>query len=198
MGGDMIEVSTEQVCANHQPDQADDPTISAEIHSPIHYIVAQPNQSASWQVNKVLILALGLPFALIATAFSLAGAWLLLPFAGLEITGIGAALYVVCKRLQNKHVLIFDHQQLKVEKGCGKPEHSWMFDVSTLAVAVERQAHPWDALKISLYGHSPNGQCQQVSVGDFLNKQDSQKLLNALRKQGLPVRSDSTLCELQI
>ena len=53
----------------------------------------------------------------IAIAFALKGAWLILPFAGLEMLVLGAALYMVARRgacwqavsIHGDHIEIFDH-----------------------------------------------------------------------------------------
>lgn len=195
----MIKVSTEAISAG---DPFSARKSLATTDSSQQYltqrIIAQANQSANWHTNKLLILALGLPCALIATLFSLAGAWVLLPYVGLEITGISAALYIVCRRLQHRHVLVFKPHQLSVEKGCHQPEQIWIFSLETLSIGVERQTHPWDAPRIKLYGKDPSGHYQQVSIGDFLNKQDSQKLLRALQRQGLRIRNDSVLTRINV
>ncbi|MEL7289923.1 MAG: DUF2244 domain-containing protein, partial [Pseudomonadota bacterium] len=44
-----------------------------------------PNRSATWQQTKHLIAAFALFISSIAIAWSLAGAWVILPFAGLEV-----------------------------------------------------------------------------------------------------------------
>ncbi len=160
------------------------------------YIIAQPNQSASWQDNKCLILSVGIVTGLIATVFSFIGAWLILPFAGIEITALGGALYIVCRKLNRRHVLRFCGDQLIVEKGTGQPQQIWQLDKHSTAIFIERQRHPWDPIKISLCCHKPQDNTEQIKVeqipiGDFLNKEDSQQLLAILRAQGLMVRSDS-------
>jgi len=57
-------------------------------------IIARPNQSATWSDNVLLLLALSVPVLGIAVVFALLGAWLILPFAGLELLALGAALTI--------------------------------------------------------------------------------------------------------
>lgn len=196
----MITVSTEQRAAapdgNANKPSAAPPMGKGEM---AQCIVAKPNRSANWQDNKKLMLALAAPCMLIAIAFGVAtGTWMILPFAGLELTAIAIVLYIVCNRLQYRHVLIFDNYQLYVEKGRYRPQQVWHFILDSVFVSVERPKHPWDPLKIHLYGNDPQGDHQQVIIGDFLNKQDSQQLLNILRKQGLRIRNDSSLVEIEL
>lgn len=176
----MITVSTDK--ASHY---------SATVSSRASCIIAQPNQSANWQANKQILLYIGLASALIATIFSLLGAWLILPFAGLEITALGAALYIVCRKQSLRHVLHFSGDQLLIEKGCNQPEQVWQCSALSTFIVVERQPHPWDPIKISLCNHCANGTIEHISFGGFLNKVDSDQLLKVLRDQGLRVRNDS-------
>ncbi|MEE8059209.1 MAG: DUF2244 domain-containing protein [Pseudomonadales bacterium] len=160
-------------------------------------IIAQPNQSASWQTNKQLILCLGIFSGVIATVFGLLGAWLILPLAGIEITALSGALYVVCRKQNLRHVLHFSGDQLVIEKGINHPEQVWQSSKQSTSIIVERQAHPWDPIKISLTCFN-GAVVEQISVGDFLNKEDSQQLLEVLRQQGLIVRNDSVSGQIDL
>lgn len=173
-------------------------TVSADYHpeqvsrcAGARSIIAQPNQSADWETNKQLLLGLGLLSGVIATGFTLVGAWLILPFAGLEMTALGGALYVVCRKLNMRHVLYFAGDQLVIEKGMRFPQRVWRLPRQAASIIVERQNHPWDPIKINLCCRDQQGAVEQISIGEFLNKEDSQLLLDALRRQGLAVRSDS-------
>ena len=170
-------------------------TVSADMHpgrnSAARYIIAQPNQSASWQSNKQLLLTVGLITGFIATLFSLMGAWLILPFAGIEITALGGALYVVCRRLNLRHVLHFSGDLLIIEKGMKQAQQRWQLHKQTTSIIVERQNHPWDPIKIYLCSRHQQDTCEQIAVGDFLNSEDSQQLLRILRQQGVAVGTDS-------
>ena len=53
----------------------------------------------------------------IATAFALKGLWPVLPFAGLELLALGAALVVVQKRNRYREVLWFETDRVRVEFG---------------------------------------------------------------------------------
>ncbi len=163
-----------------------------------HCIVAQPNQSASWETNKQLLIGFSLFSCVIATAFSLIGAWMILPFAGLEMTALGGALYIVCRKLNLRHVLRIDEAVLIIEKGIGQPQHSWRFSKSACSILVERKHHPWDPISIAICGYDEQGALQQIPVGEFLNQADSQLLLETLKQQGLSIRSDSRCGHIEL
>ncbi len=160
-------------------------------------VIAQPNQSASWETNKQLLLGFSIFSGVIATAFSLIGAWMVLPFAGIEITALGSALYVVCRKLNQRHVLFFSADQLIIEKGIGYPQQVWNLPRQNTFISVERQPHPWDPIKLSLHCHR-DGNIETIPIGDFLNRIDSEQLLSTLREQGLAVRNDSRTSQIAV
>lgn len=156
-------------------------------------LIAQPNRSASWQLNKLIIVAFGVWWSAIAGLFAYRGLWPIVPFAGLEIAGLGFALYYVCWKLQQRHVLHFRDTDLTLEKGAYYPRFTWQFARDAVSLSVEVQHHPWDAPKIFLCSSD-----QQIPLGNFLGKDDSRKLLALLREQGLRVRNYSELARLDL
>ena len=47
-------------------------------------LTLRPNRSTTWAQNKLLLLAFGAVIFIIAIGWSIAGAWFVLPFAGLD------------------------------------------------------------------------------------------------------------------
>lgn len=160
-------------------------------------VIAQPNQSSNWQTNKQLLLGVGVFSGLIATGFSMIGAWMVLPFAGLEFTALGGALYVVCKKLNLRHIVHFCGDQLIIEKGIRFPQQVWRLPQQHCYVSVERRSHPWDPLRIAICCQR-EGHSEIIAVGDFLNREDSDQLLDVLRQHGLRVRNDSRTVTTQL
>ncbi|MDB6060543.1 MAG: hypothetical protein JWM78_646 [Verrucomicrobiaceae bacterium] len=156
-------------------------------------LIAQPNRSASWQLNKLIIAAFAAWWSLIAGFFVFRGLWPIAPFAGLEVLGLATALYYVCWKLQQRHVFRFSQQQLILQKGAYYPRFTWQFTREAISLSVEVQAHPWDPLKIFLCSRD-----QQIPIGNFLSKDDSKKLLTLLRAQGVPVRNYSESTRIDI
>jgi uncharacterized membrane protein len=102
---------------------------------------------------------------------------------GLELIMLWLILRVTFRKLQVQHVVNIDPQNLCIDVGHRYCEHHWQWPKNTSKVLVTVLPHPWDPLQISL---SHCGEC--VSIGDFLNKDDSRALLSALRKSGLAIR----------
>ena len=55
-------------------------------------VVIKPNHSSTWHQNLWLLAALAVPSLGAGIGFALAGAWPILPLAGLELTALGGAL----------------------------------------------------------------------------------------------------------
>jgi uncharacterized membrane protein len=156
-------------------------------------LIVRPNRSASWRGNKFFIIAFSLWIGLIGCVFAAIGLWPILPFAGLEISALAGAMYYVCWKLQQRHVLRFRDGGLTLEKGFYYPRLTWHFARDAVSLSVEVQSHPWDPLKIVLCSRE-----EQIPPGNFLNNDDSRKLLSLLKEQGLNVRNYSELTRLPI
>jgi uncharacterized membrane protein len=141
-------------------------------------IIAEPNRSASWQANKLVLIVMCCLSGVIATGFALVGAWPILPFAGLEMLALGSTLYYVCWKLRYRHIVTLDDNRVLIQKGHYHPRQQWHFDREGTSIQVTTQPHPWDAPQISLCNRG-----EQVSLGEFLSKEDSNKLLELLRQR---------------
>ncbi len=150
-------------------------------------IVAQPNCSASWRSNQLVLLALAVPSLTIATAFALLGAWPILPFAGLELMALGAALYYVNWKLQYRHVITLSDEAVRIEKGHYVPKRSWQFTRQGTGLAITPEAHPWEGPGLAVHDNR-----ESVTVGDFLSRDECLELANLLRSE-IHVRSHSEI-----
>lgn len=148
-------------------------------------IVAKPNQSASWRANLWLLALLSLPVMAIAIGFAFLGAWLILPFAGIELLALAAALYHVSRKQQYRHVITVSEDCVSVDKGYHCPLQRWRFARDSAGLAITTQRHPWDGPALCVHDRRDS-----VRLGEFLNREDSLKLIDLLRQE-IRVRSHS-------
>lgn len=139
-------------------------------------IVAEPNRSASWQTNKIVLILMCSLSGAIAMGFAAIGAWPILPFAGLEMAALGGALYYVCWKLRYRHVITLSGSTVRIQKGHYFPKREWEIAADEAALSVIPEKHPWDGPTISLFSKG-----EEISLGEFLNRDDSLKLLKMLR-----------------
>lgn len=113
-----------------------------------------------------------------AVAFALMGAWPILPFAGIELGALAAALYYVNWKLQYRHVITLDDEIIRIDKGHYAPKRSWELRRAESKLAVTPEQHPWDGPALTVHDRQ-----QTVAVGDFLNREDSLVLLSLLQEE---------------
>ena len=141
-------------------------------------IIVQPNRSSSWRGNQLALLAVAIPSLGLATGFALLGAWPILPLAGLELTALGSALYYVNWKLQYRHVITLSDDSVCIDKGFYTPRQSWKFPRHATGLAIVPERHPWEGPGLSLQGTG-----ESVSIGEFLNRDDSLELAALLRRE---------------
>lgn len=83
--------------------------------TPFQYLV-RPNQSLSKKGFRWLFAFIVLVSLTIGLGFSLAGAWMILPFAGLEILLAGAVLWRIGKNLEDYEQYQIDRDSLTITR----------------------------------------------------------------------------------
>ena len=149
-------------------------------------LILSPNRSADWQTNRRLLIVVTLLSAVIAGAFAAIGAWVILPFAGLEMLALGTALYWVNWHQYYRQVLWFEGSELRIEKGYYHPRDRWDWQLGNTSIHVNEPSDADRPLAIYL---AQGG--QRIPIGEFLNANDCQTLLRSLKAQGLAIRSFS-------
>ena len=146
-------------------------------------IVARPNQSATWRDNMLLVCALAVPSLGAGIGFAFAGAWAILPLAGIELTVLCCALYWVSHKLQYRQVITVSDNSVEVDEGYHTPRQHYRFAKPGTALSVMPQHHPWDGPQLSIYDRH-----NSVRLGEFLSREDCLKL-QALLESEIAVRT---------
>jgi len=146
-------------------------------------IVLRPNRSSNWPSNRLMVLLIAVQAFAISAGFALAGAWMIFPFAGLEIACLTLVLHHVNRRLATREVITLEEDWLALEKGTMRPQHRWRFRRSDASVAVHLSAFPHDPPLISICDGP-----EQVGIGAFLSREEGEELLLRLHDCGLRVR----------
>ena len=152
--------------------------VSQSQHNNRHVIVAKPYHSSTWRQNLWVLAVISVPSLGAAIGFTLLGAWPILPFAGAELGALAAALYYVNWKLQYRHVITLSDEQVRIDKGHYAPRKTWRLPRSETALAITPEKHPWEGPQLAVHSRE-----HHVSVGEFLNRDDSQMLLRLLRAE---------------
>jgi uncharacterized membrane protein len=143
----------------------------------VHRFELRPNSSLSPRAACVFYLSVAAVSLGIATSFAMLGYWPILPFAGLELLGLGAAMLTCQRRAQAREYISVDAHSVVVSKrGPG-----WKRDY--------RLARPWTRVDLQAAGvaHWPSRlllRCsgRSVEVGTFLTEDERRGLRARLRE----------------
>ncbi|TDF37364.1 DUF2244 domain-containing protein [Alteromonadaceae bacterium M269] len=157
--------------------------VIVQTHKGANQLILKPNRSASWVQTKHLLFVLGGVSLTIALAWSFAGAWVILPFAGLEVGLLAFLMHRVCFATYQQQVIHINDEDIYVQLGVYKPARGWRLNKINVKVIVVEPDHPDDPLGLML-----QDQKQCVEIGTFLNIDDKKQLLDELKQFGLSSR----------
>ena len=143
----------------------------------IYRILLRPNQSTDWKSSLIFISIIAFTCLTIGIGFALAGATMILPFAGLEILFVATCVYLVMKQTYKQEVITLTKEKLTIAKGVGKIDQEWEYFRMWSFISVERPEHPWYPAHIIV---SSKG--ERVPIGDFLNEDEKEELVKNLER----------------
>lgn len=146
-------------------------------------ITLLPNQSANWQQTRLFLLLICGTTLAVGVLWAVAGAWAVLPFSGLEAALVAWLLYRVCRATYQRQVITLHADNLRVQFGTHFPQRSWDFERSATRLAVTDPEHHLDGPRLQLYDSR-----HSIELGHFLNSEDRQAALAALKDAGLSAR----------
>jgi uncharacterized membrane protein len=137
----------------------------------VHLLELSPNCSLTSRSATLFYLsvsALALP---VAVAFAAAGMWPILPFAGLELLGLGAALVLSLRRGRIRELIRIDERDVVVARTNGRRRVEVRFTRAWTRVQLRRPAYrTWPSrLLLGSMGRT-------VEVGSFLTEPERRSL----------------------
>lgn len=148
-------------------------------------IILTPNRSASWKQIKWVLISMASFVMIIAVAWSFVGAWVILPFAGLEIGLLTILMIKVNRFTHQQQVITFAQRIISVETGVERPHSRLDFERASALLRVTEPEHSMDKAKLHLLD-----QHSSMELGAFLNQDDCQLAREALKSAGLFVCSN--------
>lgn len=136
-----------------------------------------PNRAMPWR-QQVVVFSIIAAFSLgSAIGFFIQGLTLILPFAGLELTALAAALYISAWRGGRREVINITRDKVIIDAGRDEPEIHVEFDRAWIKVVLQKSWNRWYPSRLLLRSHG-----KQVEIGNFLNEEERQALAFTLRK----------------
>jgi len=155
-----------------------------EQAEPLTVLSLAPNCALSEDQARLFMGVLVIGTLLVSGSIALAGFWLVLPFAGLELLAVGYALSLSMKRGRYKEVLRVFTDELVVEKGVQKVEERVEFPrywASVQLVPARVASYP-SRLMVSCMGKS-------LEIGEFLTEPERVGLGKRLKSLVGPVET---------
>lgn len=140
-------------------------------------IILQPNASWSWRANLWFLYALtGVSFT-IALGFLIDGAWIILPYSGLEVSALALAIYLAVRRCHMQEVITVSEHEVRIERGYRQPVEHWQYHRLWSRFLVKKPRHPWRRTVIAIRSHG-----DELEIGSFLNDPDKRVLIDQLKR----------------
>lgn len=133
-------------------------------------IVVRPNRVLTLRGMTVLFAGLTLVVLTIGIGFTLAGAWPVLPFAGLELAVVGAVLHRMFRHADDHDRIIVDHERVTVIRRRGRREWRDEFQRYWTKVVLERR-RGWYPPQLKVGSHG-----RFVVIAADVNEQERESL----------------------
>jgi len=140
-------------------------------------IVITPNASLERRTNIMFFVGISAVILVIAIGLTMMGFWMILPFAGLEMLGLAAALIMVDYKNQYREIVSISEQTVKVASGHREPQKSCEFNRHWTSVLLQTGVSVNHPEKLIL-----RSQGRQVEVGACLVPEERSDLWRKLKK----------------
>ena len=149
--------------------------VEIDAETGIGYIQLQPNMSASWRTNLMVVGFLTFMCTVVSSYMWYLGAVLVLPFAGAEVILLVVATGFFFHKNSFRAVIHFYEDEVVIEKGRPYPERHWKIQRNWIQLFVKNADHIRYLPTLSL-----GSMGQSVEIGEFLNKEDKEELIEQL------------------
>jgi len=137
--------------------------------------VLAPNIAPNWPQTKRIYAGLCVVCLTVAGACAAVGLWPVVPFAGLELAALGAALYVSARRSLDREVIRVGCNEVLVERGRGRVERSWRLERAWTEVLLQPPRRRWDPPTLLLRSRG-----RALRVGEWLDDDELRSLAREL------------------
>ena len=103
----------------------------------------RPNCAMSWRATKYLVLFFACCFGVVGAYFASIGAWLVLPFAGLELAVLAIGFYVSALAGHRREVISIDGPVVRVMRGGRRLNEVASFPANWTRVSIWRDPAGW-------------------------------------------------------
>jgi uncharacterized membrane protein len=138
--------------------------------------VLRPNCSASPRQIRLFFVIIAATSLTVAIAFTWAGFWPVLPFAGAELLALWLCLQLSAARGRETEVIRVEADTVEVERGRSAPQRHWTFQRAWARISLEPALHRLHPSRLLLGSHG-----RRVLLGAFLTEDERGALARDLR-----------------
>lgn len=139
--------------------------------------ILTPNPAMRWHHLLLVYFVITFITLLIGVIFFMMGYTLILPFCGLDVIGLGAALYVSAHKSKLREVVTLSENKIAVESGYEYPERMQEFTGPWTKVILQKNNSRWLPSQLLIRSEG-----KQLEIGHFLNETERIELANELKK----------------
>ena len=149
--------------------------VSIEKKNKSNYLISlSPNSSLEGIARIIFLASITFVCGGIAIMFYFFGAFMILPFAGIELTILFIAFYLSFRWSSKKEKIYISQEMVKIEKGVNRADYLWEEFRTFTSFQIKKDANEITRLSFRSKG-------EDVFVGDFLNNDDKKKLKDEVR-----------------
>ena len=139
--------------------------------------ILKPDRSLDWRGNLRFYGMISLISLCIAFWFTWLGAWVILPFAGLELAALGVALYMVSATGLDRETILIQGDHLEICKGRRQVESTTRLHRCWARVRLEPSGHSWYPNRLIIRSHGKG-----TEIGSFLAGDEKERLASELKR----------------
>lgn len=136
----------------------------------------RPNQSLSCKGAMVFVVFMCCASFAVAGWFAALGAWMVLPFAGLEMLVLGIGVYACFNDGCREERITLSEDELRVERTQRRKNQVWVFQPYWARVVMWRDVKSWYPSRLFIRSHG-----RAVEVGSWLTEIEREQLATDLR-----------------
>ncbi|MES9990453.1 MAG: DUF2244 domain-containing protein [Candidatus Thiodiazotropha sp.] len=144
-------------------------------HSEAAVLVVRPNRNLTWNQSKWLFLLLAVCISLVGLYFLSLGAWLVIPFTGLEILIVGIAIYCQSCCAHRDEIIHIDTTHVKVSDSRNQRQEK-CFRKAWIKVIQNHDPKGWYPSRLLIGAHG-----QYIEIGKNLLEEEREMLANKLK-----------------
>lgn len=154
------------------------PMWHSDVSTSSEKFVIRPNRSTTGKGIALLLLGVGTITIGVAVRFWLIGAWMVMPFAILEMLALGYAFVAVERKTRFCETIELDEETVSVVQKNWNATNEWKFPTYWVKVILDFDSSGWYASRLYLRSHG-----KLLEIGACLNEEVRQELTQHLRNR---------------